>query len=110
MRITFNKWFRIVFVLTVSMLLVSSVVMAKNKDLEGTRTNDLAKPSAAQNAVIAIGAVSNYFTSSTITKGGGEEQTFLIGADDLSEPSMMWREGGYADNHYLYFGNFRRCN
>jgi hypothetical protein len=107
MRITFDKWFRVFLILAVSLCLTAGLALAKDKNIEGASTKDLTKPSAAGNAVINIGAVKNYFTASTITKGGGEEQTFLIGADDLSEPSMMWDEGGYAENHYLYFGNVR---
>jgi len=105
MRIHFNKWFRMVFVLVVSLLLVSSMAFAKNKDASGTNSNNLAKPSAAEDIVIAVGAVQNYFTSTTFLPGSGtDEQTFCIGDDGAHDPSMVWLEGGYLDNHYLYFG------
>ncbi len=108
MRITFNNWFRIVLVLVLSLLLVTSMAFAKNKNVSGANSNNLAKPSAADDIVIAIGAVQNYFTSSTFTPTGGtDEQTFMIGDDGAYDPSMVWLEGGYAENHYLYFGMCR---
>jgi len=107
MRLKFDQWFRLILVFTVSLCLMSGVALAMNKDMIGASTKNLNKPTAVGSTVINIGNVKCYFTNSHITKLGGVEQTFLIGADDASEPSMTWEDSGYPDNHYLYFGLVR---
>jgi hypothetical protein len=86
---------------------MANLALARNKDSKLTTTNDLAKPLQQGSTVINIGSVHNYFQNGTVSQGGQTEQTFIIGNDPLAEPSMMWLEGGYADNHYLYYGNAR---
>ena len=67
-----------------------------------------ALPKSAGPVTIDIGTVHNYVSSNTIVSSTGEDiQTFLIGRADLSESSMLWLEGGYSQNHYLYYGSFR---
>lgn len=108
MRIVINNWFRIVLVLVVSLTLAANVALARDKNVTGTKTSDLNKPAAFGETVIAIGSVHNYFSNSTYTRAGGQdEQTFIIGDDGWSSPSMGWLEGGYPDNYYLYFGMCR---
>jgi hypothetical protein len=57
--------------------------------------------------VVDIGALHNYVSNSTcVSPGHSNYQTFMIGRGDLKKPSMMWMEGGYENNHYLYYGAF----
>ena len=54
---------------------------------------------------IDIGQVHTYVTNSTFIDW--DFNTFILGKADLSEPSMLWLEGGYEQNNYLCFGTFR---
>jgi len=63
------------------------------------------KPAGFGEVVIDIGRLHNYVANFRVTPIP-TQTTFFIGMDDLSEPSMMWLEGGYSENHYLYFGQF----
>jgi type IX secretion system substrate protein len=56
----------------------------------------------ADSTVINIGQLHNYVSNSTRE----DFQTFMIGREDQKYPSMMWLEGGYENNHYLYNGSF----
>jgi len=68
MRISVNKWFRIVFILVISLSLVANLALARNKNHDGTRSNDLMKPATLGETVINIGSVHNYFGNSTVLK------------------------------------------
>jgi len=91
------------FIILDFILLAAFINAGENRDSNNRRA-ELVKPAAIEEAVIDIGAVHCYFSNRTFATWGDDYQTFFIGRDDLAEPSMMWLEGGYPENHYLFFG------
>lgn len=83
---------------------VSDLWAAKNMTGK-TVERSLPKGTAIEETVVNVGRVHCFLTNSTSEKATGtDDQTFLIGHSNQAEPSMMWLEGGYAQNHYLYNG------
>jgi hypothetical protein len=105
---TKNNITRTFIILVLSLLMLSNLALARNKNVQNLTPANIAKPATYGETIINIGKVHNFFSNSTNTfAGGGNEQTFIIGRDDLAEPSMDWLEGGYPSNDYLYFGVLR---
>ena len=82
---------------------VNDVWLIKTDSLGNTTV-----PKSADQVLVDIGKVQNVVSNSTIIVSASEDiQTFLIGRDDHAQASMIWLEGGYPQNHYLYYGSFR---
>lgn len=92
------------FILLLGLLLIGNTAFAKDKYKSTVNNVDLEKPAAFGETIVDIGKVHNYFNNTSFTQLGSEEFTFTIGDDAAANPSMMWLEGGYSLNHYLYFG------
>ncbi len=57
--------------------------------------------------VMGFGPLKNYVTNNIYESSSGYTyETFLFGRVDFKYPSMLWSEGGYENNHYLYSGAF----
>jgi type IX secretion system substrate protein len=85
--------------------LISSILYSSNK-------NNVAQKAILENTeydeiVMGFGSLQNYVTNNIYASTSSFTwETFLFGRAQLDFPSMMWSEGGYESNHYLYSGAF----
>jgi hypothetical protein len=80
--------------------------------LYGSSKNNVAQKAILENTeydqiVMGFGSLQNYVINNIYAPGTGfTYETFLFGRTDFLYPSMLWSEGGYENNHYLYSGAF----
>lgn len=86
-----------------TLILLAAVLLLHSADI--FKDHSQLKISAFENTVISTGRVDNFisnFTGNFINNY--DYHTFTIGRNDLSAPSMTWRQNNYSNNHYLYQG------
>ena len=90
--------FLILYIIILNFFLSSTPGISGENKTRKNHDKYLQKPAQINETVIDIGSLHNYFSN---------RGSFVIGDPDLAYPSMMWTEGGFSYNHYLFFARFR---